>query len=70
MAQTSLDKAARKMKKWADENRRHVELKVGDRVTVKLLPQQLKTSRKVNKGLVRTYKGQFYVIGRVRKVSY
>ncbi|KAH9706417.1 Endonuclease [Citrus sinensis] len=45
------DKAARRMKKWADSRRRHVEYKEGDQVMVKLLPQQFKTLRKVDKGL-------------------
>ncbi|KAH9720957.1 Endonuclease [Citrus sinensis] len=46
-----LDRAARRMKKWADSRRRHVEYKKGDQVMVKLLPQQFKTLRKVHKGL-------------------
>nr|GEU90614.1 hypothetical protein [Tanacetum cinerariifolium] len=31
LARASLDKAAKKMKKWADERRRHVEFEVGDK---------------------------------------
>ncbi|KAH9678962.1 Endonuclease [Citrus sinensis] len=46
------DKAARKMKKWADTRRRHIEYKEGDQVMIKLLHQQLKTLRKVHKGLI------------------
>ncbi|KAK9233383.1 hypothetical protein WN943_023632 [Citrus x changshan-huyou] len=65
-----LDKAARKMKKWADTRRRHVEYKEGDQVMIKLLPQQFKTLRKVHKGLVRRYKGPFRVVRRVGNVSY
>ncbi|GJU42206.1 putative nucleotidyltransferase, ribonuclease H [Tanacetum coccineum] len=67
LTQASLDKAAKKMKKWADEKRRHVEFEVGDQVMVKLLPQQFKSLRKVHKGLIRRYKGPFSVIGRVGK---
>ncbi|XP_071717993.1 DNA oxidative demethylase ALKBH2-like [Rutidosis leptorrhynchoides] len=70
LARASLDKAAKKMKKWADKKRRHVEFDVGDKVMVKLLPQQFKTFRKVHKGLIRRYEGPFPVIGRVGKVSY
>ena len=70
LARASLDKAAKKMKKWADEKRRHVEFEVGDQVMVKLLPQQFKSLRKVHKGLIRRYEGPFPVIGRVGKVSY
>ncbi|KAH9750077.1 Endonuclease [Citrus sinensis] len=65
-----LDKAARKMKKWADTRRRHVEYKEGDQVMIKLLPHQFKTLRKVHKGLVRRYEGPFRVVRRVGNVSY
>ncbi|GKF88331.1 hypothetical protein Tco_0259208, partial [Tanacetum coccineum] len=54
LARVSLDKAAKKIKKWADEKRRHVEFEVGDQVMVKLLPQQFKSLRKVHKGLIRS----------------
>ena len=50
-----LDKAARKIKKYTDTRRRHVEYKEGDQVMIKLLPQQFKTLQKVHKGLVRRY---------------
>ncbi|KAK0572157.1 hypothetical protein LWI29_027019 [Acer saccharum] len=65
-----LDKAARKMKKWADTRRRHVEFSEGDLVLVKLLPQQFKSLRQVHKGLVRKYEGPFSIIKQVGKVSY
>nr|GEW52275.1 hypothetical protein CTI12_AA187700 [Tanacetum cinerariifolium] len=55
MARESLDKAAKRMKKWVDERRRHVEFEVGDQVMVKLLPQQFKSLRKVYKGLIRSF---------------
>ncbi|GJW39869.1 putative nucleotidyltransferase, ribonuclease H [Tanacetum coccineum] len=67
LARASLDKAAKKMKKWANEKRRHVEFEVGDQVMVKLLPQQFKSLRKVHKGLIRRYEGHFPMIGRVGK---
>ncbi|RVW98231.1 Transposon Tf2-12 polyprotein [Vitis vinifera] len=56
IARSYLDKAAKKMKKWADKKRRHTEYKVGDMVLVKLLPQQFKSLRPVHKGLVRRLK--------------
>nr|GEU48104.1 hypothetical protein [Tanacetum cinerariifolium] len=55
LARASLDKAAKKMKKWADERRRHVEFEIGDQVMVKLLPQQFKSLSKVHKGLIRSF---------------
>ena len=41
-----LEKAARKMKKWVDTRRRHVEYKEGDQVMIKVLPQQFKLCEK------------------------
>ncbi|GJU02833.1 transposon Tf2-12 polyprotein [Tanacetum coccineum] len=70
LAWALLDKAAKKMKKWADEKRWHVEFEVGDQVMMKLLSQQFKSLRKVHKGLIWRYEGPFPVIGRVGKVSY
>lgn len=70
LARAYLDKASKKMKKWADKKRRHVEYKEGDMVMVKLLPQQFKSLRKVHKGLARRYEGPFPVVRQVGKVSY
>ncbi|KAL5744158.1 hypothetical protein ACOSQ2_027274 [Xanthoceras sorbifolium] len=70
IARSYLDKATRKMKKWADKKRRRVEFQVGDLVLVKLLPQQFKAFRKVHKGLVRKYEGPFPILKKVGKVSY
>ncbi|GJX16761.1 putative nucleotidyltransferase, ribonuclease H [Tanacetum coccineum] len=69
LARASLDKVAKKMKKWAEEKRRHVEFEVGDQVMVKLLPQQFKSLRKVHKGLIRSYEGPFPVIEIIGKVE-
>ncbi|KAK3027112.1 hypothetical protein RJ639_042406 [Escallonia herrerae] len=55
VARSYLNKAAHKMKKWADKRRRPKEYKLGDKVMVKLLPQQFKSLRKVQKGLIRRY---------------
>ena len=70
IARSYLEKAARKMKKWADKKIRHAEFQVGDLVLVKLIPQQFKSFLKVHKGLVRKYEGPFPILGRVGKVSY
>ncbi|KAK2979891.1 hypothetical protein RJ640_023962 [Escallonia rubra] len=70
MARSYLDKAARKMKKWADKRRRPKEYNLGDMVMLKLLPQQFKSFRKVHKGLIRRYEGPFPIIAKVGKVSY
>ncbi|KAK2977356.1 hypothetical protein RJ640_013335 [Escallonia rubra] len=70
MARSYLDKAARKMKKWADKRRRPKEYNLGDMVMLKLLPQQFKSFRKVHKGLIRRYEGPFPIMAKVGKVSY
>ena len=65
-----MDKATKKMKKWADRKQHHTEYKVGDMVFVKLFPQQFKSLRLVHKGLVRRYERPFPILGKVGKVSY
>ncbi|KAK2998119.1 hypothetical protein RJ639_025354, partial [Escallonia herrerae] len=65
-----LDKAGRKMKKWADKRRRQKEYNLGDMVMLKLLPQQFKSFRKVHKGLIRKYEGPFPIVAKVGKASY
>lgn len=70
LARSYLDKAAKRMKKWADKKRRPVDYQVGDLVLVKLLPQQFQSLRKVHKGLVRRYEGPFPIVKKVGKVSY
>ncbi|KAK3027656.1 hypothetical protein RJ639_040619, partial [Escallonia herrerae] len=70
VARSYLDKAGRKMKKWADKRRRPNEYNLGDMVMLKLLPQQFKSFRKVHKGLIRKYEGPFPIVAKVGKVSY
>ncbi|CAH9095580.1 unnamed protein product [Cuscuta europaea] len=70
LARSCLEKARKRMKKWADEKRRPKEYTVGDLVFVKLLPQQFKVLRTLHKGLVRRYEGPFPIIAKVGKVSY
>ncbi|XP_020101642.1 uncharacterized protein LOC109719402 [Ananas comosus] len=70
IARANLEKAARRMKKWADEKRQPREFAEGDRVMVKLHPQQFKALRKVHKGLLRKYEGPYTVVKRVGKGAY
>ena len=41
-AQEGLEKAARRMKKYADQHRRALEFQIGDKVLLKLTPRILK----------------------------
>ncbi|KAG8382759.1 hypothetical protein BUALT_Bualt05G0110700 [Buddleja alternifolia] len=70
LAKSFLEKAQRKMKKWADPKRRHLEFNIGDKVLIKLIPQQFKAFRGMHKGLVRKYEGPYPVVAKVGKVSY
>ncbi|TYK05161.1 reverse transcriptase [Cucumis melo var. makuwa] len=62
ISRACLEKAARRMKKWADKKRRPKGYEIGEKVLVKLLPNQFKSLRKVHKGLVRRYEGPFSII--------
>lgn len=69
LARANLEKAAKKMKKWADQRRKHMEFKEGDLVMVKLLPQQKSRLTKVHKGLVRRYEGPLEIEKRIGKLA-
>ncbi|WKA00345.1 hypothetical protein VitviT2T_018707 [Vitis vinifera] len=71
-ARDSLEKAARRMKKYADRDRRPLEFQVGDRVLLKLTPQIWKkiSSKTRQRGLISKYDGPFEVIKRVGQVAY
>ena len=71
-ARDSLEKAARRMKKYADRDRRPLEFQVGDRVLLKLTPQIWKKIRNKTRqrGLISKYDGPFEVIKRVGQVAY
>ncbi|KAK4385863.1 hypothetical protein Sango_2710300 [Sesamum angolense] len=60
-ARDSLAKAQRRMKKYADMGRRHVEFSAGDQVLLKLTPQIWKkiSSKSVHRGLIPKYDGPF-----------
>ena len=51
IARSYLEKAAKKMKKWANKRRRHADFQVGDMVLVKLIPQQFKSLGRCTKDL-------------------
>lgn len=68
LARSCLQKAAKRIKKWADNKRRHVEYQVGDLVLAKL--HQVLRYKDVHKGLLRRYEGPFRVLKKVGKVAY
>ncbi|XP_078443753.1 uncharacterized protein LOC144713129 [Wolffia australiana] len=68
----ALERAAQRMKKYADQHRRDVEFQVGDKVLLKTNAPMLKTkqARQRQKGLVPRYDGPFEVVAKIGRVAY
>ena len=70
VARAYLEKASRRMKKWADQGRRPLEFKVGDMVMVKITAEQFRSLRSQDGRLVRRYEGPLPVVAKVGRTSY
>ncbi|KAJ7947141.1 Retrotransposon protein, putative, Ty3-gypsy subclass [Quillaja saponaria] len=70
IARAYLEKASKRMKKWADKGRRQLEFQVGDLVLVKLTKEQLKGLRGQDHKLIRKYEGPLPIVSKVGKVAY
>lgn len=70
VARAYLEKASKRMKKWADQGKRPLEFQVGDLVLVKLTPEQLRFLRNRDRRLVRKYEGLVPVVAKIGKASY
>ncbi|KAK2970542.1 hypothetical protein RJ640_001892 [Escallonia rubra] len=70
LAQSYLEKAARRMKKHADKNRRSQEFNVGEKVMVKLLPQDRKFLRGRDSRLLQKYEGPLTIVKKIGKMAY
>ncbi|KAK3003881.1 hypothetical protein RJ639_018645 [Escallonia herrerae] len=70
LAHSYLEKAARRMKKHADKNRRSQEFNVGEKVMVKLLPQDLKFLRGRDSRLLQKYEGPLTIVKKISKMAY
>jgi len=68
LARSCLNKAAKRIKKWADKKMRQIEYQVGDLVLVKL--STLDRHKGLHKSLIRKYEGPFSIEKRVRNVAY
>ncbi|KAK3019233.1 hypothetical protein RJ639_004677 [Escallonia herrerae] len=70
LAHSYLEKAARRMKKHADKNRRSQEFNVGDKVMVKLLQQDRKFLRRRDSRLLQKYEGPLTIVKKIGKMAY
>ncbi|KAK3007425.1 hypothetical protein RJ639_015198 [Escallonia herrerae] len=70
LAHSYLEKAARRMKKHVDKNRRSQEFNVGDKVMVKLLSQDRKFLRGRDSRLLQKYKGTQTIVKKIGKMAY
>ena len=58
------------MKKWADKGRRAQQYKIGDRVLVRLVPEQLRFLRKRDRRLMCKYEGSVIILSKIGNTSY
>ena len=70
IARAYLEKASKRMKKWADQKRRPLEFKAGDLVLIKLRSEQLRFRGDKDVRLIRKYEGPVPVISKVGLTSY
>ncbi|KAK2968823.1 hypothetical protein RJ640_028216 [Escallonia rubra] len=70
LAHSYLEKAARRMKKHADKNMRSQEFNVGDKVMVKLQPQDRKFLRGRDSRLLQKYEGPLTIVKKIGKMAY
>ncbi|KAK3039423.1 hypothetical protein RJ639_027672 [Escallonia herrerae] len=70
LAYSYLEKAARRMKKHADKNMRSQEFNVGDKVMVKLMPQDRKFLRGRDSRLLQKYEGPLTIVKKIGKMAY
>ncbi|XP_038885809.1 uncharacterized protein LOC120076104 [Benincasa hispida] len=65
-----LERASKRMKKWADKKRRALEFQAGDKVLIKLRPEKFRFRGQRDQRLVRKYEGPVEVIEKVGRTSY
>ncbi|KAK3029414.1 hypothetical protein RJ639_039758 [Escallonia herrerae] len=70
LAHSYLEKASRRMKKHADKSRRSQEFNAGDKVMVKLLPQDCKFLRGRDSRLLQKYEGPLTIVKKIGKMDY
>ena len=70
LARSQLERASKKMKKYADRQRRDVEFQSGDLVFVKVIPTQHKANKGLHKSLLRKYEGPFPILKKVGRAAY
>ena len=72
VARDNLEKASRRMKKYADKGKRLLEFEEGETVLLKLTPQIWKKIRnkQFKRGLIPKYDNPFEIVRRIGNVAY
>ncbi|KAA0054053.1 reverse transcriptase [Cucumis melo var. makuwa] len=70
MARAYLEKASKRMKKWADKKRQPLEFPAGDQVLIKLRLEQVSFRGRKDQRLVKKYEGPVEVLKKVGNTSY
>ena len=71
-AQDNLEKESRRMKKYADKDKRPLEFEEGEKVLLKLTPQIWKKiqNKQFQRALISKYDGPFEIVKRIGNVAY
>ncbi|KAK2965339.1 hypothetical protein RJ640_013802 [Escallonia rubra] len=70
LAHSYLEKAARKRKKHANKTKRSQEFNAGDKVIIKLLPQDRKFLKERDSHLLQKYEGPLTIVKKIGKMAY
>ena len=70
IARSYLEKASKRMKKWANQGCRPLDFQLRDLVLIKFKPEQLRFMRNQDRRLMRKYEGPFAIISKIGKVAY
>ncbi|KAA0048702.1 reverse transcriptase [Cucumis melo var. makuwa] len=62
IARAYLEKASKRMKKWADKKRRPLEFQAGDQLLIKLRPEQVRFRGRKDQRLIKKYEGPVKVL--------
>jgi hypothetical protein len=70
LARAHLTGAKERMKHWIDQERRDVQLNIGDQVFIRLGRNQFTPPTGMSPSLVRRFEGPFKILEKVKEVTY